>query len=165
MRKKICVQADMAEGLGGFLNKEGINIEVVTGDSVADVAVEVIVREEVQRLYTGTTTSVRYITNAWSIDPFDQLMEQSRHALLAAGCEVRPGKWQLGRLGMGTAGGVLTKDYSVPTIGYGPGTEEEAHNINESVKVDNIGEAVYGTAAIVHSLIGVPVFGWTSDDI
>ena len=132
---------------------------------ITDVAVDVLVREEVQRLYTGTTTFVRYLTHAWSIDPFDALMEQSRHALGAAGCEVRPGKWQLGRLGMGTAGGVLTGDYSVPTIGYGPGREEDAHTINENVEVENIGEAVYGTAAIVHRLIGVPVFGWTSHDI
>jgi len=53
----------------------------------------------------------------------------------------------------------------VPTLGYGPGREEDAHTINENVEVENLGEAVYGTAAIVHRLIGVPVFGWTSDDI
>ena len=137
----------------------------LAAQGVSDIVVEVQVREESRQLYTGTTTSIRHITHAWSIDPFDQLMEKSRGALLAAGCEVRPGKWELGRLGMGTAGGVLTKDYSVPTIGYGPGTEEEAHAINESVEVAKVGEAMYGTAAIVHSLIGVPVFGWTSDDI
>jgi acetylornithine deacetylase len=66
---------------------------------------------------------------------------------------------------MATAGGVLTKEYSIPTIGYGPGNEDVIHAPNEFVEVDKISEAVYGTASIVHSLIGVPVFGWTSDSI
>ena len=26
-------------------------------------------------------------------------------------------------------------------------------------------DAVYGTASIVHSLVGIPVVGWTSDEI
>ncbi len=66
---------------------------------------------------------------------------------------------------MGTAGSVLTRDFKVPTMGYGPGHEELAHADNESVEIGKIHEAVYGTASIVHSLIGVPVCGWTSDEI
>ena len=77
----------------------------------------------------------------------------------------RPGKWQLGRSGMGTAGGVLVKEFDVPTIGYGPGLEEQAHAADECVEMDKLAEAVYGTALIAHSLIGVPVFGWTCDEI
>ena len=92
-------------------------------------------------------------------------MERSRHALAAAGCRVNPGKWTLGRLGMGTAGGHLVTDYGVPTICYGPGLEEAAHTANEYVETGMIAEAVYGTASIVHSLVGIPVFGWTSDEI
>jgi len=66
---------------------------------------------------------------------------------------------------MATAGGVLIKDYQTPAIGYGPGNEKVIHGPDEYVEVDKIVEAVYGTAAIVHSLIGVPVFGWTTDNI
>jgi len=66
---------------------------------------------------------------------------------------------------MGTAGGVLTRDFNIATVGYGPGEEAMAHSPNESIDLNKLSECVYGTAAIVHSLIGIPVFGWTSDEI
>jgi acetylornithine deacetylase/succinyl-diaminopimelate desuccinylase-like protein len=133
--------------------------------SMGAVAVEVAVRQEQQQLYTGQTTVVRRVTHAWATDPFNPLMERSRQALAAAGCRVRPGKWELGRLGMGTAGSMLVNEFHIPTIGYGPGEEVQAHAANESVAVSQVVEAVYGTAAIAHSLVGIPVFGWSSDEI
>ncbi len=133
--------------------------------SVGTLAVEVGICQETRQLYSGKTTVVRRATHAWMTDPFHPLIERSRQSLTAAGCNVRPGKWQLGKFGMGTAGGILVNQYKIPTIGYGPGEEAQAHAEDESVAVDSIGECVYGTAAIVHSLIGTPVFGWTTDEI
>ncbi len=130
-----------------------------------EVQVQVVVKEESQRLYTGRTTIVKRVTHAWSTDPFDPLVERARGALAAAGLPCRPGKWRLGRLGMGTAGGVLVNEYRIPTLGYGPGNEDVIHAPNEFVEVEKIEQAVYGTAAIVHSLAGVPVFAWTADEI
>jgi putative selenium metabolism hydrolase len=155
--------------------RESENIEQVIGQikhnaqliaqPTGAVAVDVQVRQEQQVMYNGSMTLVRHITNAWSTDPFHPIMDRSRHALAAAGCTVRPGKWELDRLRMGTAGSVLLKEYNVPTIGYGPGCETVAHADNEYVEVDKLSECAYGTAVIVHSLIGVSVFGWTSDEI
>ena len=133
--------------------------------SAGPVAVEVTVRKEQQRLYTGRMTTVRHVTHAWASDPFHPLMERSRQALAAAGCGVRPGKWTLGRLGMGTAGSALIHEFAVPTIGYGPGDETKCHAPNESVSEAQIVEATYATAAIAHAMVGVPVCGWTSDEI
>lgn len=130
-----------------------------------EVQVQVAVKEECQRLYTGRTTVVRRVTHAWSTDPFDALVDKARGALAGAGLAARPGKWRLGRLGMGTAGGVLVNEHGIPTLGYGPGNENLIHAPNEYVEVDKIVEAVYGTAAIVHSLAGVPVFAWTAEEI
>lgn len=133
--------------------------------SVGTLAVEVAVCQKSRQLYSGKTTAVRRVTHAWMTDPFHPLMERARHALAAAGCAVKPGKWQLGKPGMGTSGGVLVNEYKIPTIGFGPGEEVQAHAANESVSTQAVAECVYGTAAIVHSLIGVPVFGWTTDEI
>jgi acetylornithine deacetylase/succinyl-diaminopimelate desuccinylase-like protein len=133
--------------------------------SMGNVAVEVAIRKEHQTLYNGVTTVVRRLANAWATDPFHPLMERARQSLAAAGCEVRAGKWQLGRLGMGTAGGLLVNEFHLPTIGYGPGEEAFAHTPNECVEIARIAECVYGTAAIVHGLVGVPVYGWTVDEI
>ncbi|MCX7006875.1 MAG: M20/M25/M40 family metallo-hydrolase [Kiritimatiellaeota bacterium] len=120
------------------------------------VEVAVQVRQDAQRLYTGRT---------WNTDPFDPLMTRARQALAAAGCASQPGKWQLGRLGMGTAGSALVNEFKIPTIGYGPGCEEQAHACGEFVELEKIYTAIYGTAAIAHSLIGIPVCGWTADEI
>ncbi len=142
--------------------RHGANL---VANSIGNVAVEVAVRHEERKLYNGTTTLVRRMVNAWQTDPFHPLMERSRQALAAAQCSSKTGRWKLGQLGMGTAGGVLVNDFAVPTIGYGPGEEASAHRGDESVALEAISTAVYGTAAIVHSLVGVPVFGWTPDEI
>ena len=136
---------------------------VLAAKSVESVAVNVAVREEQRELYNGTTTMIRHVTSAWETSPFDPLLARAREALMAGGCEVKPGKWQLGRLGMGTGGSLLVNDFQVPTIGYGPGCETVAHAANEYVEIAQIPIAVYGTALIAHGLVGVPVYGWTSD--
>ncbi|MDF7806263.1 M20/M25/M40 family metallo-hydrolase [Pontiellaceae bacterium B12219] len=125
----------------------------------------VAVHEEQQNLQSGRTVTVRRVSNAWTTDPFNRLIERARQALAAANCEVRTGKWELGRLGMGTAGAVLVNEYGIPTIGYGPGDENQAHALDERVSCSDIRETVYGTASIVHALIGIPVCGWTTDEI
>ncbi len=140
------------------------NAELVA-KSVGAVAVDVSVPEDRQRLYTGRTSVVRRVANAWAIDPFDPLLERSRQTLAAAGCPARASLWKLDRLGMGTAGGVLVKEFGVPTVGFGPGEETRAHAPDEWVSVDKIAGAVYATAAVVHGLVGIPVFGWTTDEI
>lgn len=129
------------------------------------VAVMVDVRQEKQQLYTGKTVAVRNIVNAWTTDPFHPLIERSRQTLAAAGLAVKPLKWQLNKLEMGTAGGVLVNEYKIPTVGFGPGLIDQAHAVNEYVPLENIVKAAYGTAAVVHGFIGIPVFGWTSDEV
>lgn len=127
-------------------------------ESLGITSISVDVNYKTQKLYNKNTTLVQKVTHAWSIDPFNPLIERARYALSTIGCRVHPRKWKLKRLCMGTAGSVLTREFNIPTIGYGPGTEEKAHTDNEYVDIDNIKEALYGTVAIAHSLIGVPVF-------
>ena len=133
--------------------------------TVARVAVNVVLRREERQLYTKRTTILERKIEPWSLDPYHPLITRARQSLAAAGCRVACGKWRLPRLGMGTAGGVLVNQFHVPAIGYGPGAEDTCHVPNESVSVARVREAIYGTAAIAHSLVGVPVCGWTIDEI
>ncbi|MFA5292661.1 MAG: M20/M25/M40 family metallo-hydrolase [Phycisphaerae bacterium] len=149
----------------GYITSQLKHEAVMAAKNNGSVAIDVAVKTEFQKLYTGHSIVVKKISNAWSIDPFCQLMEKARGALKAAGCKAEAGKWKLGRLGMGTSGSVILNEFKIPVIGYGPGDEDSSHTENERVKIDNITEAVYGTSAIVHSLIGIPVFGWSSDEI
>lgn len=133
--------------------------------SVGHVAVNVNVRREERQLYTKRTTLLEQRVDAWSLDPYHPLIMRARNALSAAGCDVSCGKFRLPRLGMGTSGGVLMNQFDVPAIAYGPGSEDTCHGPNESVSIARASQAVYGTAAITHSLVGVPVCGWTLDEI
>lgn len=148
----------------GTVERVRQNAGLATRDQ-RSVTLDVNVREERQRLYSGITTLVRHLTTPWFMDPFHPLVARAYTALNSAGCKVRPGQWRLGRLGMGTAGSVFFNEFGLPTLGYGPGGETEAHACNEFVSIENLVGAVYGTAIIAHALIGVPVFGWSSDEI
>jgi acetylornithine deacetylase/succinyl-diaminopimelate desuccinylase-like protein len=140
--------------------------EALRAASAAGVVdVEVAVRERDERLPTGLLLKTRRIAQAWSTDPFSPLLARARQALGAAGCEVRPGRWKLARLGMGTSGSLLVNECGIPTIGYGPGHEEQAHREGESVAVAKLVDCAYGTAAIAHGLVGIPVFGWIPDSL
>ena len=139
--------------------------EMMLAASGGGVAVDVKVRHVTQHLYTGKTEVVRRVTHAWCTDPCHPLIERSRQALTAAGLSAKPGKWRLGRLGMGTSGGVLCSKFQVPVIGYGPGEEEQAHAADESVTLAAMADCMLGTALIAHGLTGIPVFGWTADEI
>ena len=141
------------------------NLVKMIGATGGQVAVDVMVSQDKQRLYTGQVHAVRHVTQAWATDPFHPMIDRARQSLEAAGCIVRPGKWQLGRLGMGTAGSVLVNEFHIPTVGYGPGLETQAHALGEFVEIDKLTSAIYGTAIIAHSLVGIPVCGWTSDEI
>jgi acetylornithine deacetylase/succinyl-diaminopimelate desuccinylase-like protein len=138
---------------------------VRAASSAGAVDVDVCVRERNEILPSGLVVKAKRITQAWSTDPFSPLLARSRQALSAAGCEVRPGRWKLARLGMGTSGSLLVNEYSIPTIGYGPGHEEQAHREGESVALAKLATCAYGTAAIAHSLVGIPVFGWIPDSL
>jgi len=128
-----------------------------------EVGVSVCNRDE--KLASGVVCNVKRYTPAWNVDPFSTLVTGARDALSAADSGFRPGRWRLDRLGMGTAGGVLMTEFRIPTVGYGPGNERQAHACGEWVKVDSIVDCAFGTAAIAHELVGIPVFGWGPDDI
>ncbi len=153
-----------SEEIEDILSQIRHNVSLVA-HSLGGVAVKVDVRREASTHHSGMKSTVQHIVNAWSIDPFGRLLDRARQALIAAGCEARPGKWKLEHRGMGTAGGTLVKQFNIPTIGYGPGYEHLAHTPNEYVEIEKIHEVVFGTTAIVQDLIGFPVFGWSSDEI
>jgi acetylornithine deacetylase/succinyl-diaminopimelate desuccinylase-like protein len=141
------------------------NEAVRAASSAGAVDVDVCVRERSEVMPSGLTVTTKKVTEAWSTDPFSPLLSRARQSLAAAECEVRPGRWKLARLGMGTAGSLLVNEHSIATIGYGPGHEEQAHREGESVAISKLITCAYGTAAIAHGLVGIPVFGWIPDSL
>lgn len=142
---------ESAEDVVGWFDGPGLQMarEMHAGE------IDVTVHEEEQRLYTGHTRRVRLSVPPWSTNLMNPLVDRAREAMLAAGCRWAPNHWRLDRLGIGTAGGVVSQDFGIPVIGYGPGEEEQAHECNESVGLPALVDAVFGTAVLVHGLSSV----------
>lgn len=121
-----------------------------------DVELDVKIHEEEQQLYTGHTRRIRLSVPPWSTNLMQPLIDSAREAMLAAGCKWSPKAWGLVQLGLGTAGSIVSQEFGVPAIGYGPGEEQQAHACNESVSVPVLIDAVYGTAALMYGLSTAP---------
>jgi acetylornithine deacetylase/succinyl-diaminopimelate desuccinylase-like protein len=143
------------ESAGGFVR--WVRRRADATRSVGAIDIDVRPHEEVQHLYTGATSRVRFGTEAWTTDPFDPHVDRARETLRAAGCPPLLRHWRLDQLGMGTAGAALVR-HRIPTVGFGPGDECEAHRSDESIELERLTQAVYATAVMAYSFIGAPVF-------
>ena len=101
------------------------------------------------------------MTAPWFTNLMDPVVDRVRDRLLSAGCRWTPLSWELQRLGLGTAGGVVTGEFGLPTIGLGPGKESQAHSCDESVSVTSLLEAVFASAVLTHGLVGSPTAEWS----
>jgi acetylornithine deacetylase/succinyl-diaminopimelate desuccinylase-like protein len=127
-------------------------------EPIPSVSVRVSMHAEQQRFYTGKTIDVSCRTEPWITDPFQPLFDRAREALKLGGWDhVSLTTWNLNRSEMGTAGSLLSGERRIPTLGFGPGEIEQAHAPNECLSMDKLVDAVFGTAVLVHSLIGAPL--------
>jgi acetylornithine deacetylase/succinyl-diaminopimelate desuccinylase-like protein len=85
---------------------------------------------------------------AWRLDPADHLVSAALDALRAAGMEARPTAYQFCTNAAWSAGVA-----GIPTLGFGPGTEAQAHVVDESVAVDGLERAAIGYRAIAEAFL------------
>lgn len=83
--------------------------------------------------YTGATDAPRRVLRAWRLEPEDRLAQAAMRAMGRAGHEV-----ELGAYGFCTNGSESAGIRSIATIGLGPGSEEDAHVVDESVSVEEV---------------------------
>jgi len=60
-----------------------------------------------------------------------------------------------------TEGSYTYNELKLNTIGFGAGDE----NLNNSIKKEDFKKCILGLASIIQNTIGIPIFGWTSDEI
>jgi len=64
-----------------------------------------------------------------------------------------------------TEGSYTCAELKLPTIGFGAGSEDMVDSGSEILSMDKLERASYGQALIIQRNIGVPTFGWSSDEI
>lgn len=86
--------------------------------------------------YTGVTFVPQRVLDAWNIDRKHALVQAAVHALEQTDQGVDIGTFAFCTNGSESAGA-----RNIPTIGLGPGAEDDAHTIDESVSLAEIGKA------------------------
>lgn len=98
--------------------------------------------------YTGFVFPVDKYFPAWAYEENHPLVQAGQEARKQIGLpEEKPGKWNFSTNGIYWAGKA-----GIPSIGFGPGDEETAHTVNDSVSLDDMVKAAE-FYAILPSLI------------
>jgi putative selenium metabolism hydrolase len=100
-----------------------------------DITVEMLKYDEPS--YTGFVFPVDKYFPAWALEPEHPLVQAGLEAATQIGLpEHEPGKWNFSTNGIYWAGKA-----GIPSIGFGPGEEETAHTVNDSVLLDDVVKA------------------------
>jgi len=83
--------------------------------------------------YTGHTIQTPRDLPAWQLSPDHALVEAMCHAVRDAGREPQVSTWWFCTNGSESAG-----RRGIPTVGLGPGREEDAHTVDESIAIEQL---------------------------
>jgi putative selenium metabolism hydrolase len=98
--------------------------------------------------YTGTEVTTTKFAPAWLHGPDDLVVTRAVHGLTSAGLDALVTHYRFCTNGSGTAGRL-----GIPTIGYGPGHEDQAHTVDEHIELTDLHLGARGYAAILSALL------------
>ena len=127
------------ENLRGLADLEGL----ASNDLHAAIA------QGEHQTYTGAILRGPKFLPAWLLDETDSFVQTALQGLRAAGLAPAFGAYRFctnAAYSAGTAG--------VPTIGFGPGREADAHVIDERLGLDELAAAERGYRGIINSVVG-----------
>lgn len=101
--------------------------------------------------YTGRTIKAERFFDAWLMADDHPVVQQSLAALNGSGIPARLSHYRFCTNGSRYAG-VL----AIPTIGFGPGSEEMAHTVDEYIAIDDLVTAHTGYLALIERLLSNP---------
>jgi putative selenium metabolism hydrolase len=98
--------------------------------------------------YTGTQVQAPNFAPAWLVEEDATIVTAAVGGLRAAGLGSTVGHYKFCTNGSGTAGHL-----GIATIGYGPGDEDQAHTVDESIALEDLHLGARGYTAIVAALV------------
>jgi len=104
--------------------------------SIDDHAFFLAVTRATVQAYTGTVIEAPRLFAAWRVEKNIPLVKAAETGVIAAGLAPDFGSWGFCTNGSETAG-----KRKIPTIGLGPGMEDDAHIADESISVEELRKA------------------------
>jgi len=148
------------EDLSGILDKaKMIAKNVYKGEP--DVTVNAVLAMEKVKTHTGMELVSEKEFKPWVMESHKNFALESLKSLTENGFKSSFGYWEK----IITEGSYTCGELNIPTIGFGAGSEEMIDSEAEALSMDKLERAAYGQALIIQRNIGVPAFGWSSDEI
>jgi len=110
---------------------------------------------------SGLELKVEKKYDPWVMDVMHPFVRKSLEALNEIELKPTTGYWQ----NSFTFGSYTYGKLKLPTLGFGAGNEESVKGEDRAEHLKALEAAVLGTAWIAYRNIGMPSFGWTSDEI
>jgi len=104
--------------------------------SIDDHAFSLAVTRDTVQAYTGKVIEAPRLFAAWKVERDIPLVKAAEAGVMAAGLAPKFGSWGFCTNGSETAG-----KRKIPTIGLGPGAEDDAHIADESISVEELRKA------------------------
>ncbi len=128
---------------------EGVISEITSLPAVQALPLDVRIGENSYTAWTGATLAAHKFFPAWLLDAGDAMVTRAQAALAQAG--QTPG---LSAYRFCTNAAYSAGVAGVPTIGYGPAREADAHVIDERLQLEDLFAAAAGYRALITGLTG-----------
>ncbi len=127
---------------------DGILAAIKALPALKDIQYHITVLDGEEKTYTGKILKGLKFFPAWSFEPDHPLVRAALKGLQNSGIEPK-----LGSFGFCTNGSYSGGIAGVPTIGFGPGTEPDAHTVNERMKVTDLERAADGFLGMIQTIL------------
>jgi len=145
-----------------------LNLEDSIGQVIADVKAyvrtvasnfgdiwsEVNIDQVRHELVNGKSVTIPSIVQPWASDDSDDRVRLLTQSLQTADCNFKTGHWDLHRLQAGTSGSVLSGQYGITCVGYGPGDESSLVGCDEEIPSWKMTAATFGNAVMLNAVVG-----------
>jgi len=85
---------------------------------------------------------------AWKVEENHYLVQSAMNGLKKAGIES-----QIGSFGFCTNASYSAGLAGIPTIGFGPGVESDAHSLDEHISIENLMRSCEGFRSIIQNIL------------
>jgi len=113
-----------------------------------DIQYTLTVLDGEEKTYTGKTLKGLKFFPAWVFEENHAVVAAALQGLRSSGFDPK-----LGSFGFCTNAAYSAGIAGVPTIGFGPGTEPDAHTVNEKMKVSDIERAADGYLGMIQAIL------------
>ncbi len=145
----------------GFILNKAKTIAKTVYKQEPDIMVNTLLAKERVKTYTGLELVSKKEFKPWAMESHAPFALESLKTLNENGFKSNFGYWNK----IVTEGSYTYGQLKIPTIGFGAGSEDAADLNQNSLAADKVEKAVYGQTSIVLRSIGMPTFGWSSDEI